>query len=539
MKFYWQDNEDKLNALNRSFFDAEHGWVTLAFERLDQLCGPFPNDPQVRYAEGLIRKDFLGQGIGAQECFLHAQQLATKRTRDNENYLFTTFNAAKYARNLAEFRQQEKIARNLAPDDPDLELFNQINHALAQGNTYADVLANAAGEYQQHGRWGDCAAFAELALQAGQQSLEEELMLRRCRLQSLRELDKMAEASRGVRGEEFPPAERLSLHEAMAEMESALKLDPKDHMLWNFKSGWLYLLDKPSEAIACADQALAICPTGYVKPLTNKALGLQRVGQLNEAREVANRALVMAQSLGAEGRGDVELSKRILAGLTAPTPPDDQALGAVAERFISAAHLTSRQEITQWKGGNGGSEVLAELKRRVSIAGTTWGPQYPKLMAELLTFFCAETAWITTASIGDRNPEELQHCFHAVLQLAAQADNPMSRDACRFLVFQFLASATPTEMRLAYRKAILGPSAVGSGEFLKLDQLMRDEMTRMNSALVKLMAVQSPLSKAELSTARTITMARFTEGVSRDLSQTVQRRSGFLRSVLRRFFGMH
>ena len=74
---------------------------------------------------------------------------------------------------------------------------------------------------------------------AGEHSLDNELALRGARMGSLRELDKAAEASRGTRGEGFPPDERLALHEAMAELEIALSLDPEDYMLWNFKSAWL------------------------------------------------------------------------------------------------------------------------------------------------------------------------------------------------------------------------------------------------------------------------------------------------------------
>ena len=68
MNLYKLDKEDKINYINRSFFDAEHGWITLALNRLESLLNEFPNDPQVLYAEGLIRKDFLGQGIKAEEC---------------------------------------------------------------------------------------------------------------------------------------------------------------------------------------------------------------------------------------------------------------------------------------------------------------------------------------------------------------------------------------------------------------------------------------------------------------------------------------
>ena len=135
MKLYFRDNEDKKNTLNRCFFDAEHGWTSLSLGRLVDLHAEFPNDPQVEYAEALIRKDFLGQGIKAEELFVKAQRHSKDCSKTNETYLFSIFNSAKYARSVDEYRRQERIARKLAPNDPDLGLFGQINQALAKGIT--------------------------------------------------------------------------------------------------------------------------------------------------------------------------------------------------------------------------------------------------------------------------------------------------------------------------------------------------------------------------------------------------------------------
>ena len=250
-----------------------------------------------------------------------AQKNASERSKGNENYLFATFNSTKYARNIDEYNRQKKSHDELAPNDPDLVFFDEINHALSNGINYAEILANAVAEYQRHGKHGDCAVFAELALQAGEHSLDDEMSLRRARMGALRELDKAAESSRNVRGEGFPPEERLVLQEAMTEMDKALSLDPEDHMLWNFKSAWFYLLDKQKDSIIAADKALSLCPVGYIKPLTNKALALQRFGNKEYAKRVALDALQRAQVLGTDGRGDFELAKRILEGLEAIPPP--------------------------------------------------------------------------------------------------------------------------------------------------------------------------------------------------------------------------
>ena len=59
MDHYRKDQGDKYNSINRCFFDAEHGLITLALERIKDLHQDFPDDAKVEYVEGLIRKDFL------------------------------------------------------------------------------------------------------------------------------------------------------------------------------------------------------------------------------------------------------------------------------------------------------------------------------------------------------------------------------------------------------------------------------------------------------------------------------------------------
>ncbi len=534
MNFYRLDNEDKLNCLNRAFLDAEGGWLSLSLDRLEFLHRKFKNDPQVQYAEGLIRKDFIGQGVKAQECFLRAQQQAPGRARNNENYLFSSFNSAKYARNQDEYQRQEMIARALAPDDPDLQLFNSINQALTNGISYAEVLAGAAVEYQTHGKHSELAAFAELALQAGEHSLDNELALRQGRVLALRELDKAAEASRAIRGEGFPPEERLALQEALREIELALALDSENHILWNFKSAWLLLVNQYDEAIRCADRALAACPIGYVKPLTNKALALQKLGHSSEAREVVNLCLRKAQDLGPEGRSDVELAQRILASLDMPISHDDQILGAVAERISTSVQLTSRRDLSRPNSNDGFREVMKGMLRRVAEAGPAWGPRYPCFIAELLTYFSAETARVAMINIQGQHPEEYQHCLYACMQLAVQAEKPICREACRLLLFHILATGSPQAIRASYRQLVLGPTAIGQDEFSQLGRVMREELWRLNPLLIKPMVDQYPLDDEEVRIAREITIARFVEGISRDPMHP--RGKGIFWRMLGRFF---
>ena len=205
-RLFNKENADKLDSIDRCFFEAEHGWISLSLDRLSDLSDEFPEDPEVLYTEGLIRKDFLGQGLKAQELFIAAQKFEANPNSKSDNFKLATFNAAKYARNENEFRHQASIALRLFPDDLGFKQFHkQIEHALTKGIIYADILTRNIAFCQHNSLHGDCAAFAEIALQVFKYNIDQELSIRDARFRSLRELDKAAEASRRTRGEGFPP----------------------------------------------------------------------------------------------------------------------------------------------------------------------------------------------------------------------------------------------------------------------------------------------------------------------------------------------
>lgn len=516
MNHYQKDQEDKINTLNRCFFDAEHGWLTLSLNRLEDLLKEFPDDPQIEYAEALIRKDFLGEGKKAEELFIKAQSHATEKHKSNENYLFSTFNAVKYARTEEEFRKQFKTALSLDPEDRDISFLNQILNTLNDGMHYSDILAGAVAEYQKHSKHGECASFAELALHSGNFSLGNELELRKARMASLRELDKAGEASRKARGEDFPPGERLALKEGLVEIEKALLLDPSDHLLWNFKSAWLYLMDECEDSIIAADTSLKLCPTAYLKPRTNKAICLLRLGKKEEAILEVKKVIREAENLGVEANVDKKLALKIQHDLAAEPINDCELLRIIAERVANSFQLTSHQEMNQWKGVNDGIELLKGLKRRVLIAGKSWDNQYIRIVEEMLVFFSPETAFVSVLKLSSSNPIEYGHCLNAVLFLAANRENVMKRDACRFLIFMILSVVEPEMIKKVYREVILGSTATGPDKFTNLERHILNEISRFNPVLLKLVTDQPPLTNKELEFARQVTMARFIDGISRD-----------------------
>lgn len=510
------DQHDKLNIINRCFFDAEHGWLTLALDRLEFLHENFPDDPQVEYAEGLIRKDFFGDGIRAEELFISAHGNATDRNRTNENFLFSTFNAAKYALSEEEFRKWFKKAFELAPKDSDIEFFNSIIATLNNGISYTDILSGAVAEYQKHQKYGDCASFAQIAFNTEELSFDAELGLRKTRLWALRELDKVAELSRTTRGEGFAPDERLTLKTALNELEITLKLDPDDHTLWNFKSAWLILMKDFEGAISAAETALKLCPTGYLRPHTNRILSLIRLKSIKEAKIAIEKALKEAEKIGEEARGDKELINNMRKEINTKSLAKSDQLEVIAQRIIGAHQLTARQEMSQWKDSNDGALLLDGLKKRVRIIGNSWSTQYIKMMEEMLIYFTPETCIVGTLKLSDSNQVAYAHCLNAIIYLAAHREGIVQRDTCRFLIYMILGAVEPDKIQIVYREAILGPTTIGTDKFSLLEQNMHAEIQKFNPVLLKLIADQPPLSSVELNKARVITMARFIDGISRD-----------------------
>jgi hypothetical protein len=501
VKPYQSDHEDKINSINRCFFDAEHGWVQLALDRLADVRREFLEDGQVEYAEALIRKDFLGQGNLAEEFFL-------KALRADPSHKFAAFNSGKYARSWDEFQRQASVARRTCAGDPDLRFFWQIEES-ARDLEYKDILAQAAQQYHAHGRYGESAAFAELSLAAGRHSLENELALIKGRAMALRQLDKAAAESRETRGEGFPPEERKALKEALAELGKAIELDPEDHMLWNFQSAWMILLGRWDEATAAADKALSLAPEGYIKPLTNKGFALAAKGLKDAARGEYQRAFNMATALGAEGRGDREISERALEDLAKPLMTDDEALKAIAERITRGANLIAHQEMAQWQGSQEGTEVLEGLRKRCTAAGSDWSDAYLRIVYEMLIFFCPASAWISILKLSESNSTAYQHCLYGVIHIAAHERSMVARDACRFLVYLILGALEPARIRHSYREAILAPAAADPRGFGPLAERMRSELTSTFPNIVRLVADQSPLTTDELEYACRVTLGRF------------------------------
>jgi tetratricopeptide (TPR) repeat protein len=258
-RIYARNRNDAINVVKRCFFEAERGRVSLALDRIHDLQTAFPNDADFIYAEGLLRKDFLGQGLRAYKLFEQA-------LRANPNHDSALFNATKYSPSETEFKNWAKIALAVTPHDAYLlDLVRGIEANLLAGASYTELLGGAAERLYEDNQPAESAAFADLALSTGGFELSE-LALRITRARCLRTLAKKAAQHRKSVAEHFPIEERLALHGAMEEMERALALDAYDPELWNLKSAWCNLLDRHTEAMSCADTSIELRPNNYTKP---------------------------------------------------------------------------------------------------------------------------------------------------------------------------------------------------------------------------------------------------------------------------------
>ncbi|HNX34686.1 MAG TPA: hypothetical protein PKM57_08665 [Kiritimatiellia bacterium] len=503
MRLFKRSANDKPTALERVYFDADRGCIALALERMADIRIDFPRDAVLEYAEGCLRKDSLGQGLRALEQFRLAQKY-------DPSHLFSAYNAAKYSDSEKDYRARTAHARRLAPKDPDMLFFQHLDEALAAGQTWGELLTNFVAVTQQHGKHGDTAAVAEIALSSGDWSRTEEIQLRHARCGALRELDRAEDAAHEVRHEDYPPSERLALDEALKELDRVLELDPADPKMINFKSAWLNLMRRYPEAIAVADEAISIQPTGYLKPWTNKALACLRLGRVAEAQEISQRVISEAKDLGSEFADDAAKARGMLetAAAASQKPSDDELLATIAENTIRTAQLTAQEAMNLWQSKLGGFDLTRGIQSRCARYGQKWHNDYITQTAELMHDFCPEWVFTALLKLSEINQAAYSHYLHAALYVAAQSDGVMKYDASRFNVLVLLGSMEPDTIRRSYREAVLAPAA-SDERFAPLAPRMRETLELLNPEFPRLVADQQPIDETERSRARSVTLANF------------------------------
>lgn len=504
---------DMMSTIQRCYFDADNGRVQLALERLQDLESEIGEDVHTAYAEGILYRDFLGQGVRAYACFAKAMSL-------DPNHASSAFNAAMYAPDEISFRRWMEISNRLAPQDSGA--FSAALEVLGKGYCYHDlIMIRIEGYASQESEPSTEADLIELALLGTGPGSDEESTLRKRRAQLLRVLD-MAEAQhRETMAEDYPPEERLALTEGMAELDRVLALDEWDAQMWNFKSAWSILLGNFPQAVACADRAIELRPDGYCRPHQNRAMALWQLGRRDEALASLEEALHQAEV----GRQPEEIEHlRPLLDASRKNHQKSVLVSDLSElqpflkRIVTAAELTAQkelEELTQSERNSMGfsgtvfefaatafQQRIGQFRRQPNDA-----LPYVPAMAQALSYMGPEACLGMLSVLRVRgNEHAYENCLSATLYIAAHAERVMQRDALRLLILAILRPALTTgqerAIRDAYRKWILEVSAAATDELAQLDPLMRAAMAKIQQDLPRLLADQSPVNGRGIESAK-------------------------------------
>ncbi|MCK4824526.1 hypothetical protein KA005_52730, partial [bacterium] len=484
--------------------------VNLALVRLEDLQNEFPNDAQIIYAEGLIRKDYLGQGIKAGDLFRTAYEI------DN-SHPFAACNATLFAGNEQDFLKWAELSKEIAPDDKSLiQLIAGTKKNLEGGVKYGVLLVDAAQQHFKAKNFGFSAAFAEIALQTEQIPPDSVANLRRGRAQSLRSLDQEAHHYRETIMENFPPEERLALHEALEELDRAISIDEFNAELWNLKSAWNNLMGENEVSVRYADKAINLRPFHYPKPYHNKAAALWKLNRREEALDCARESLKYAES--DKLLADIKISNNMIKDFSTKRKiPSLSDLEPMIKHILNAAYISSDQEIGQMSKELGFSNRKAFMKlvngvvNRGKSTDVNWNQGYIQIITDLLTGFIPETVFKIVLHVSDRSKKVHSNLLHAALYVACHSMGSIQRDTSRFLVLTIFGAIKGPAIQKAYQEAILIPSATANDEFSHLDSIMREELNSINPILPKLIAEQETTNQEEQNRAEHTTLFTLTD----------------------------
>lgn len=490
MRIYHRSPADIAGTVKRSFADAESGRTKMGLVRLTDLLDEFRNEPNVIYAQGLMYRDFLGQGVKASDLF---EQAHRKSTPGTEVHALSACNAALYSRDADEFRYRVERAFQIAPhDEAVVRMRADLVGALNAGTPWWSLMIDMAEQHRQARSPGPAAVALELALKTCTGTPAELANAHRMRAQCLRELDYVAERHRRTLGEAFAPTERLTLHTAVEEIDLALSHDEWDAELWNLKSAWCALLERHDDALACAAKAIELRPSGYAKPHQNRALALKGLGRKTEAADAARAAIAAAQAAGAAD--DEALARDFLTTLDRPAPGPAE-MSAIIERVLRSAKITAQQEADPVPSlrERGAAPIAARIRQMAMMAarGTSLG--YVPIIAELLTDMGPELAFEAVSSLATSAPAVHQHCVNAAVYVAAKSESIRRRDAARLVALHVMSAGDFDACRREYRRLILEPAAAGTGDLEVLNSTIGDEIGRINEELRKQLSAQPPI----------------------------------------------
>jgi len=514
-RLYQRSRDDQINACKRCLSDAHNGRVSTAFDRLADLADEGPHDAETKaemiYVEGVVRRDYLGQGFAARALFEEAYHV-------HPGHFYAVINAAQLARHKAECDVWCETFRAVVPasESQAHQHLASRREALQSGTEYWELLHDLALIHKDGAEFGQAASLMELALADHRLPVGEEPGKRRWRAQMLRSIDEQAEILRTTNREHFPADERLSLLEATRELDRAIALDEYDAEIWNLKAAWCRMLGRFEEAEQAADKAIGLRPHGYAKPHINKTQALFRLGKRREAAISAEEALRQAREAG--DAADVQHAEELVTTCSRPeTSPSLADLRPVFDRILQGAIRLAEDERAEDRQQD--FAMLGFFNRCRKLHGSASGAFVP-IVAELLSDFRPERAFQIISNIP-RVPSQLpgvptalaqqcyDHCLHAILYVTVHSDGVRRRDAARLLCLIIFGAIKPELIRRTYREAILATSAAADDAMSGLDAIMREELGRIHPKFPQLIADQEPVTDVERDRARRTILSRF------------------------------
>ncbi|MEK7692142.1 MAG: hypothetical protein AAB425_14095, partial [Bdellovibrionota bacterium] len=333
----------------------------------------------------------------------------------------------------------------------------------------------------------------------------EESQIRRQRAQSLRAMDQEAEHLREAASEQFPPDERLSLQEAVEELDRAIMLDEHDAELWNLRSAWCVILERNTEAVADADRAISLRPSGYPKPYHNKAMALWNLGRDQEAMSMATRAKDEAQDVGTAE--DLRLAESILANIQGGRSDwSEELVLYTAQKILKGTEVRTHKFAALTHGTV--SDLCRMFVARLNAVQPGDSLVHVAPVAQLLAYFPAEAATTVLRNLRRSDPSAWNCCFEAVCYIITKGEPMMQRDAARVAALLMLDEPTLERMRHACKERVLAPAIAAPGEFGLLAKCVRGELQRLNSRFPESLLEQLQPTQQELLSVRSGILVR-------------------------------
>jgi len=526
MRFFDQSPENVSHLVQRCYFEADHARLKLAIDRLIELNVQFPNDPRIYYAEGILRRDHLGQGLHARNLFERAYTLSLTSPSSDDTCWSAACNAATLAGSEHEFRKWVDLTASAPPrHGGNRPRFGGHLRRLDDGEPFHNLAHTAADAQAQAGHAGSSAAHLEVALALGGADLTEEAHLRRHRAQRIRSLDLRDEKLRTSICEWFAPDERLALHEAIAELDRALEVDPYDPELWNLSSAWRILSCSFAEALQAANKADELREP-YPKCHINAATALLRLGEPSEAQ--ARIALAVRQARQLADPVDIQLAEELAETYARPKEPASlEPFVPQLETVLRAARRCLDQE-TQ-------SIPLEDLVARL-LTHSNRGPArsslgYVPMIAELLSDFTPETVCGVIMNAKQRAPNLVHDWVCSTLYLISRGEGVERRDASRLLALLLFIPLDSQRICDNYRALVLAPSAAADDEIKMVHAVMQDELRRIHPDLPSLITNQPDITPSERLRAQQDILGRLKRAAPNPSSRRPDRGPGFWKSL--------